>query len=224
MNINELYKRILTSIILLPIIIFLILSGKFLFFILLGLVFFISANEWYNLNKKKITTTTLIGFFVIIILVLCAYFLRFYDINSKFLLLWIITVCIFSDVGGFFFGKIFGGKKITKISPNKTYSGIIGSLFFSVLPFVILLSLDKNYNLINKLSPYFFGNLKYLFLSVLFSIVCQLGDLIISYFKRLNNVKDTGSILPGHGGILDRIDGLIFVIIFSGILKYFNII
>ena len=114
-------------------------------------------------------------------------------------------VCVFTDLGGYFFGNFFKGPKLTKISPKKTYSGVLGSfllpIFFSYI-FINYVNLDysriRNLNLIS--------------LVLIISFTSQLGDLIISYFKRIAKVKDTGKILPGHGGILDRIDGLIFVV------------
>jgi len=109
-----------------------------------------------------------------------------------------------SDIGGYIFGKLIGGKRLTKISPNKTISGSAGSFIFSLLTLILF-----NYDLI----------LKNLLFCLIVSLSCQLGDLIISYFKRLNKVKDTGNILPGHGGLLDRIDGIIFVIPVVHILK-----
>ena len=103
-----------------------------------------------------------------------------------------------SDLGGYIFGKIFKGPKLTKISPNKTYSGAIGSIFFSI--FIVSIT-----------SIYFlnFLNLKLIFVALITSIFCQLGDLLISFLKRKAKLKDTGNFLPGHGGILDRIDGII---------------
>ena len=122
-------------------------------------------------------------------------------LNLKIYLLYSILVAIMTDIGGILFGKIFKGKKLTKISPNKTISGSIGSLIFSML-----------------LIPFFYdvlGNeslLALFIITILTSIISQLGDLFISFLKRKAQVKDTSDILPGHGGVLDRIDGLIFAI------------
>jgi len=129
--------------------------------------------------------------------------------------LWTIILVILSDIGGYVFGKIFKWKKLTKISPKKTLSGVLGSFIFSLLSiFVANLILPKEFT-INFLDPKFF------FLAIILSLVAQAGDLTISYFKRLERIKDTGKILPGHGGIFDRIDGLMFAIIIIFIL--FNI-
>ena len=116
-----------------------------------------------------------------------------------------------SDIGGYLFGKTFKGKKLTKISPNKTVIGLIGSFILSLFPYIIFSLIFDSFILFNN-------NILYnIFLCLYLSLVCQMGDLFISYFKRLAKVKDTGKILPGHGGILDRIDGIIFAIPSIGI-------
>ena len=123
--------------------------------------------------------------------------------DFKINVLFLICICIFSDVGGMIFGKIFKGKKLTKISPNKTISGSIGSVVLSLLtvPIFYFLLQDKFNNL---------GDL--ITLAILVSFFCQLGDLFISFLKRKAKVKDTGDLLPGHGGLLDRIDGILFAV------------
>ena len=118
-----------------------------------------------------------------------------------------ITVCIFTDIGGYFFGKIIKGPRLTKISPKKTYSGVFGSFLISLLFGLIYIKyLGKKSRIILETDPTFI-----IILILLISLVSQIGDLIISYFKRKAKLKDTGKILPGHGGFLDRIDGIIFV-------------
>ena len=128
----------------------------------------------------------------------------------------ILSVCILSDIGGYVFGKLIGGRKLTKISPNKTISGAVGSFICSLIPIIYFFYYQSNY------SMYYSFEFKYLFLIcvifLLISLVCQLGDLFISYFKRRSKLKDTGKILPGHGGLLDRIDGIIFAVPFGILL------
>ena len=132
--------------------------------------------------------------------------------QSRFQLLpRVLLVCIFSDVGGYVVGRSIGGKKLTKISPNKTISGSIGSLFFSIIPVFIFNTYDGDEY---PVKIFIF------LLCLLISLACQIGDLFISYLKRKAKVKDTGRILPGHGGLLDRIDGIIFAITF--VFIYFN--
>ena len=220
MIINELQKRFLTAIILLPIIVFITIKSHILFVCLIILILIISSFEWYNVNKKKFTFLSIFGFFTILLSIYSAYYLRNYDSKGIALFLWIIFVCIFSDMGGYFLGKIIGGKKITKISPNKTYSGMCGSFIFSTFPILFLHFL--NYKFFSY--EFLVLSFKTLLLSLLFSLVCQLGDIAVSYFKRKNKIKDSGKLLPGHGGLLDRIDGIIFVLILSSILKILKII
>ena len=217
---KELYKRILTSIILLPILIFSIFSNSILFNAILVAAFFLTTYEWYNISKKSFIYF-FIGFLIIIVFIISAHFLRGTDKNSQQLFLWIILIVIFSDTGGYFSGKIIGGKKLTKISPNKTISGMIGSFGFATFPIFIIYFLHNSELIIFEQLTL---SIKTIMLSLLFSLVSQFGDLTISYFKRKNKIKDTGNILPGHGGLLDRIDGLIFLLIFSAILKFVKII
>ena len=117
-------------------------------------------------------------------------------------LIFLILICILTDIGGFIFGKLIGGKKLTKISPNKTYSGMLGAIIFSLL-FGYLFYYQVNI-LILDINIFVF--------IIIISLISQLGDLMVSFLKRKAKMKDTGSILPGHGGILDRIDGILFAI------------
>ncbi|MDA9178175.1 phosphatidate cytidylyltransferase [Candidatus Pelagibacter sp.] len=130
----------------------------------------------------------------------------FYGISQdsyKLITLFLISICICSDIGGLLFGKIFKGKKLTKISPNKTISGSIGSFVLSLflIPIFYSLSQGKFNNFVDMI-----------ILTILVSFICQVGDLFISFLKRKAKVKDTGDLLPGHGGVLDRVDGMLFAI------------
>jgi|TARA_B100000780_G_scaffold274744_1_gene240234 phosphatidate cytidylyltransferase len=154
---------------------------------------------------------------IVLIFSLYAFYNLRGDTNySLITLYWILSVNFLSDIGGYTFGRLFKGKKLTKISPNKTYSGSIGSIFFSSssLPLFEVLQIF----LLDEKLIYFY-QLKYFILSILISIVCQLGDLYVSFWKRKINIKNISNILPGHGGVLDRIDGLIFVLIFIFLIK-----
>ena len=125
------------------------------------------------------------------------------DFNSKLMIIFLFCICILSDIGGLLFGKIFKGRKLTKISPNKTISGSVGSFTMSLVLIPIFIYFFNEFN----------NNIYDLFtLTIIVSLSCQLGDLFISYLKRKAKVKDTGNLLPGHGGILDRIDGILFAI------------
>ena len=217
---KEIINRILSSIILIPLAFFFIIKGSFFFSFFIFICFLITSYEWHMLSKKN--DYYLIGYMFLIISFYSAYSLRnnFGD-ESILIFLFVFLICISTDIGGYIFGKIFKGPKlIKKISPNKTFSGMIGGYFLSIL----LINIFFNYSYILK---YDFDALKHygdealkevapnfdyeiFIMVILFSTVSQIGDIIISYFKRLSKVKDTGKIIPGHGGILDRIDGMIF--------------
>ena len=199
---NELAKRLLTSLIISILTFFFILKGGILFIVFLLCIFFISLYEWFNLHTSK--AVLIFGICILVISFLSTYLLRAQNLGY-FLL--IILISISSDIGGFIFGKLFKGPKLTKISPNKTYIGSFGSYLLSIIScFVYVRYFGDNLNLfLKELSFSFFV------LIFLFSTINQLGDLCISYFKRKKKVNDTGTLLPGHGGLLDRIDGMIFV-------------
>ena len=181
--------------------------------------------ELFSVFNKKITIL-----FINLILILSLfsiYYLSNKESESFYLLLWVIILCICSDVGGYVFGKIFKWKKLTLISPEKTLSGVMGSFIFSLFSVFIADAILPN--IIDTFIPIValtinFLDAKFFFLAIMFSLVAQAGDLTISYFKRLEKIKDTGKILPGHGGIFDRIDGLMFVVIFTFILYKLNVI
>ena len=218
----ELGKRIITSIILFLIAIFCILIHKFLFVLMLIVILFVCFNEWRDINYKyfkkkqhnnwKYFFVQFVGLVYLFIFLSTSIALRGNNSESIAFFIIILCICIFSDIGGYVFGKVIGGKKLTKISPNKTISGSLGSFIFSILPVLL-------FNLQNYAAMSFDVLPKNILLCLIISSICQLGDLLISYFKRLNKVKDTGTILPGHGGLLDRIDGLIFAIPTVYILK-----
>ena len=210
---NNLQKRILTTFIILPISIFFILKGGNYIVSFLYAILILGNFEVFSAFKRKLTI--IIIDLILVIALLALLHLRNDTASSFFLLIWVIVLTIFSDVGGYIFGKIFKGKKIFKISPNKTLSGVIGSLIFAVLSvFFVSFIIGSMSGLENN----FFLKPKYFFIALLFSFAAQLGDLSISYFKRLEKIKDTGKILPGHGGIFDRIDGLMFVVILAYVL------
>ena len=218
----ELGKRIITSIILFLIAIFCILIHKFVFLLVLIVTLFVCFNEWRDINYKyfkkkqhsnwKYFFVQFVGLVYLFIFLSTSIALRGNNSESIAFFIIILCICIFSDIGGYVFGKVIGGKKLTKISPNKTISGSLGSFIFSILP-VLLFNLQNYIGMSFEVLPI---NIAF---CLIVSLVCQLGDLLISYFKRLNKVKDTGTILPGHGGLLDRIDGLIFAIPTVYILK-----
>ena len=202
---KELKKRILSSTILIPVSFFFIFEGSITFIFFLSIIFLAMAFEWFKMTKKK-ELIRILGLFFLFFSFYSAIYLRQYIGLNFFLFL--IIVCIFTDIGGYLFGKILKGPKLTKISPNKTYSGVVGSFFISLITGFIYIKYlgQKSKILLNN-------DLEFVVLLILFiSLISQIGDLIISYFKRQAKLKDTGKILPGHGGFLDRLDGIIFVI------------
>ncbi len=212
---QEFIKRLISSIILLPIVFFLIIEGSLFFNFFLFIFFLISSYEWHNMSKNK--SYHFFGFLFLIFSFYSIYKIRnFYPGEYNYLLL-IILICIFTDIGGYVFGKFFKGPKLTKLSPNKTYSGLFGAYLTSVI-FVLLLFYENVIFLNQKGS--ILNNLIFI---LIVSTVSQMGDIIISYFKRVSKIKDTGKIIPGHGGLLDRIDGMIFAFPFSFIILLTNI-
>ena len=203
---EETIKRILSSIILIPIVLFFIIKGSFLFNFFIFICFLITTYEWLKLSKNN-----LLKFFGIIFIVISFY--TIFNIRNEFdrdyyHLLLVVIICVSTDIGGYIFGNIFKGPKLTKISPKKTYSGVIGSFLLSLIFTNLFLDFLSN------VETFEFTKKMFLFI-LLVSLVSQIGDLIISYFKRKSKIKDTGTIIPGHGGILDRIDGMIFALPFA---------
>lgn len=214
---NELFLRIITSIIILPLSVFILYLGDIFFIIFLILIGIILIKEWIAINIKKSIMINIVGIIYITIALFFSYLLRGQDNQQLHIFIWILTICICSDIGGYIVGKLIGGNKLTKISPNKTISGSVGSLFFSFFPLLF-----SNFFFLDNYLLLF--NIKNILLTLIFSITCQIGDLLISYYKRYNNVKNIGNILPGHGGLFDRLDGIIFTILFASILNLLNIL
>ena len=219
---QNLFKRIITSIILLVLLFFINFSHQYIFILsilLLGVVICIEANNIFSklissqTVKKNLSSKTfnpkffILNFltFFYIFFVFCNLSYEIHKSEGPIFFLYIISICFLTDIGGYVFGKLIGGKKLSKISPNKTISGTIGSFIFSIFPLIIFLNLgylNLEFDLNNIL------------LCLLVSLISQLGDLFISFFKRKAKIKDTGKLLPGHGGVLDRVDGIIFAIPF----------
>ena len=205
---NILKKRIQTSLVLLILVYFMITNNMISTYALI--VFgVLSVIEFFQISKKiflKKFFRYLFNFLFIIYLSLFCYFFFIFS-NLSFLKIILYTVlfgCIASDIGGYVFGKIFKGPKITKISPNKTFSGALGSIIFTCL--VVSSSLFFFTNNFSQLVIIF---------SVIISLSCQIGDLFFSFLKRKAKIKDTGTFFPGHGGILDRMDGILLGIPFG---------
>ncbi len=213
---SELTKRILSSLILFPTALFFIIKGSFFFKFFMIIFFFVAAYEWNALSKKK--NYKIPGFIFLIASIYFSILLRGNTGFELYIFLFTILVCVATDIGGYIFGNIFKGPKIIKsISPNKTYTGSIGGYLLSI---ILVHFFVKNSFLIEEDLPNYFGIEEFILVLVISSI-SQVGDLTISYFKRKSNIKNTGSIIPGHGGLLDRIDGMIFALPF--VYLFFNL-
>ena len=200
---NNLKKRIITSFILI-FFIFLILNSLYLMVSSLLIIGILSILEFFNLSKKifnkKIYLFLSNLLFIICISIFSFFFFLLYNFQqSKFILAVLLIGCVASDIGGYMLGKILKGPKLTKISPNKTFSGAIGSFIFSCTLFSSLIYYETKV-----------FNFKIVIIGLMISLFCQIGDLFFSYLKRKADIKDTGNLLPGHGGLLDRLDGIFF--------------
>ena len=199
--IKEFEKRLITSLILIPISIFFIIKGSIFFIFFLGTLFLATTYEWINMSRKN----NLLKFLGIIFLLFSFYTAFEFRVNENYQdFLFTILICILTDIGGYIFGKIFKGPKLTKISPKKTYAGVFGSFFLPLIFGLVVYEYQYTDQIPAK-------GMYFLIIVLLISLISQIGDLIISFFKRKAKLKDTGKILPGHGGLLDRIDGMIFV-------------
>tara|TARA_B100000886_G_scaffold218208_1_gene151428 strand:- start:637 stop:1293 length:657 start_codon:yes stop_codon:yes gene_type:complete len=206
---SELLKRSISSLFLMSLIFLSALINDYIFLSILFIVVIFSWIEWVKVIEKirfkKIYRIIHVILFLIYLLMAFVVCFNVFIID-KYFFLTILMICVFSDVGGYVFGKTFGGKKLTKISPNKTISGSIGSFILSYIGFFVIYL--------------YFSNLLFVrlqievlvFIPFFISLICQLGDLFISYYKRKAKIKNTGNLIPGHGGLLDRIDGTMFAL------------
>jgi phosphatidate cytidylyltransferase len=197
-------KRFVISLLAFPII-YILLYQKIFSNLFIIIVCLFCVYEWNKIFKNK-NYIYLIGLLILLFFFLSL--LKIYnleDYNLKFL--WLILIAWLTDIGGYIFGKLFGGPKLIKISPNKTWSGAFGSLFLSQFACLVFF-LDTNYIL----------NFNTFLFQFLLSVIGQIGDILMSYIKRINDKKDTSNFIPGHGGFLDRVDGLIWIFIFGNFL------
>ena len=210
---SNLSLRFITAIILLPSFLFMLYANNISLYFLIFSFFLISIYE-INFLLKKNTIYFFILLILIILFLYCLYKLRGNTNSDFYYLLWVMTVVWLSDIGGFLFGRLIKGPKLSKWSPNKTIAGFFGSVILGQFAFLVL------YYLL-KITVIF--NLKFFILQLLMTIFSVIGDLFFSFIKRKNDIKDYSNIFPGHGGLLDRADGLIFVIIVAYSLKIANV-
>ena len=219
---QNLINRVFTSIILLSLLFFINFAHQNIFIVailIIGVIICVEVNDLFSklLFKKnsffdkfspKFLIFNIVTFFYIFF-IFCFFAYEMHRSEGPIFFLYIISICFFTDIGGYVVGKIVGGKKLSKISPNKTIAGTIGSFLFSIFPLMLFFNIDYLNFTLN------FSNILY---SLMISLVSQLGDLSVSFLKRKAKIKDTGKILPGHGGVLDRLDGIIFAVPFSYLL------
>jgi phosphatidate cytidylyltransferase len=207
----ELKKRIITSIFLITLVI-LMLFYTYVLILSLIVIGIISWIEFYALiskifkkkNYKDISSRFLCKTISLLYLSLLIYLIIYIKLSKPemyVILIYAISISIMTDIGGLVIGKIFKGKKLTKISPQKTISGSLGSFIFSIALIPIFIQYLPDYSILNIS-----------LITLLISLTSQIGDIFISYLKRKAKVKNTSDLLPGHGGVLDRIDGIIFTI------------
>ena len=210
---SEFRKRLISSILLLPICFLLIAEGSILFNLFLFLCFLLTILEWNKMSKKK-NYLKIFGYIFLTLSFSSTYLLRnFFDEQIGFILfLFVIVICISTDIGGYIFGKIFKGPRLTRISPNKTISGMFGGYILSIVSIIFF---------VNIYQEYFQLNIQIFIITIFISSISQIGDILISYFKRLSKIKNSGNLIPGHGGILDRIDGMLFAFPSSFLLFLF---
>ena len=206
---SELLKRSISSLFLMGLVFLSALINNYIFLSILFIVIILSWIEWIKIIEKirfkKLYRIIHIMLFLIYLLMAFIICFNVFFID-KYFFLTILMICVFSDVGGYVFGKTFGGKKLTKISPKKTISGSIGSFVLSYIGFFVIYL---------YFSDLLFVRLQIealVFIPFFISLFCQLGDLLISYYKRRAKIKNTGNLIPGHGGVLDRVDGSIFAL------------
>ena len=207
---HEFQKRIFSSLILIPIAFYFIIKGSIFFTFFISICLLITLYEWHMMSKKM--SYYIVGIIFILISFYSVFLLRNYDQYTNILdpgltfFLIVTLICVFTDLGGYVFGKIFKGPKLTKISPNKTYAGMFGGFFLSIMS----INLFVNYTSLNL----YFTNQLFIFV-ILVSAISQIGDILVSLFKLKSKIKNTGKIIPVHGGLLDRIDGMLLAFPFS---------
>ena len=206
---SELFNRTISSLFLIFMTFLFALINDYLFLSILFITIILSWIEWIKIIEKiKFTKIKRVIHIISFLLYLLIAFIICFNVFviDKYFFLTILMICVFSDIGGYVFGKTFGGKKLTRISPKKTVSGSIGSFILSYIGFFVIYIYFNNLLFVRLQIETLF------FIPFFISLICQLGDLLISYYKRRAKIKNTGNLIPGHGGLLDRIDGSIFAL------------
>ena len=208
---QELIKRTVSSIILIPISLFFIIKGEIFFNFFVITMLLITLYEWHFLSLKR---AFYLPGFIFVILSFYTFFILRHEGDYRIFLLILLT-CVATDIGGYVFGKIFKGPKLTKISPNKTYAGMFGGFLLSVILASVYFNNLSNLSLAESNGEM---GIQIMLIVISISFISQVGDIVISFFKRKSKIKNTGKIIPGHGGLLDRIYGMIFAFPYTFIL------
>ena len=208
---QELIKRTVSSIILIPISLFFIIKGEIFFNFFVITMLLITLYEWHFLSLKR---AFYLPGFIFVILSFYTFFILRHEGDYRIFLLILLT-CVATDIGGYIFGKILKGPKLTKISPNKTFAGMFGGFLLSVILATIYFN---NLSVLSLAESNGEIGIQIMLIVLSISFISQVGDLVISFFKRKSKIKNTGKIIPGHGGLLDRIDGMIFAFPYTLIL------
>ena len=160
------------------------------------------AIGFFVITKRQKVSLLITGNILLCLFCISFLWLRSLEEFGRDLMIWLVLAVWFTDIGGFLFGKIFGGKKLMpNISPNKTWSGIIGAILLCGIWGQIWLFYFNAY-----------GSEIIIIAGFFLAVFAQIGDLSVSFFKRRVGVKDSSKLIPGHGGVLDRLDGLFFTI------------
>ncbi len=206
---STLVKRILSALILAPCFLFAIIYGGIPLFIWLFIAFVVSVYEWFHLAKKVDYFVPALVLGVVYISLSYTSFLALREMYSASIIALLLGMIWFSDIGAYFVGKTIGGPKLIQaVSPNKTWSGFGGALFFPALFAVRWVAFMGIHEPMDNHSLYLMLPIAAV-LGVVIGSVGQAGDLLVSFLKRQANVKDTGTIIPGHGGLLERIDSML---------------
>jgi len=208
---SNFFLRIFSICILLPSFIFVLYTANIFFYLMLLIILILCFFEIFqNIKQKKLKFFI---YLLIIIFIFSFYKIRGSDFNTFIICLWVLSIVWLSDIGGYVIGKLIGGPKISRYSPNKTISGCCGSVLFSQFSLSIPLIFIKDFKITSLI----------IILQIFLSIISIFGDIFFSYIKRLNKIKDFSNLIPGHGGILDRIDGMIFVVIIFYFISLLNV-
>lgn len=211
---KNLIQRTISAVILAPLVLGIINQGGIVFTGLIILLTILMAFEWENITARQESNKgqwKLLGVVYILAPCLALIYLRNLE-HGKLIIFWVISIVWATDTAGYFAGKTIGGPKLMpKVSPKKTWVGLFGGMIAAAaVGYAFYTKFDFLHHNINLNGT--------VILCGLLAAISQMGDLFESWVKRKFDVKDSGQLIPGHGGILDRVDGIIPVAIIIAIL------